>query len=82
MAAFPHHMKQDTSITGISHCIKPIKKCLFWFLYKQLENVTNKQPPWRSLLPHDYGCSTSQETPCLLEDLKGDYKYKILHFNV
>jgi hypothetical protein len=22
------------------------------FLYKQLKNMTNKQPPWRTLLPH------------------------------
>jgi len=28
---------------------------------------------------HDYACSTSQEIPRLLENLKGDDNYKTLH---
>jgi hypothetical protein len=32
--------------------------------------------------PHDYGCFTTQEIPCLLEDLNGDYHYKRLHINI
>jgi len=31
---------------------------------------------------HDYGSSTSQEIPCLLENLKGDNKYKALHIKM
>jgi hypothetical protein len=31
---------------------------------------------------HHYACSTSQEIPCLLENLKGDDNYKTLHIKM
>jgi len=32
-----------------------------------------------TLSSHGYGCSTSQEIPCLSENLRGDDNYKTLH---
>jgi len=52
MDALSHHMKQDTSIESISHCIKLVKDACLGFLHKQFKNTTNKQPPWKNLLPH------------------------------
>ena len=31
---------------------------------------------------HEYGCSTSQKIPCLLENIKGDYHCKILYIKI
>ena len=77
MVELSHNMKQDTSITSNLHCIKQIIAVCLGFLCQQLKNTTKKQSPQRVLLPHkNYGCSTSQEIPCLLENLKGDYHYK------
>jgi len=52
IVALSDHMKQDTSIVSISHCIKLVKAVCLGFLYKQFKNKTNKQPPLRTLLPH------------------------------
>ena len=50
MVAFCHHMKQDTPLVNILHCIKLIT-AVFGFYIKQFK-ITNKQPPWRTHLPH------------------------------
>jgi len=52
MVAFAHHMKQDTPTVSISRCIKLVMSVCLGFLYKQFKNTTNKQPPWRTLMPH------------------------------
>jgi hypothetical protein len=45
-------MKQDTSIVSNLHCIEQLI-ALFWgFIYQQFKNMTNKQTPWRTLLPY------------------------------
>jgi hypothetical protein len=43
MVAFPHHMKQDTSVISILHCIK---------LILAVKTMTKKQHPQETLLPH------------------------------
>jgi len=35
-----------------------------------------------SSFSHDYGCSTSQEIPCILENQKGDDNHKTLHIKM
>jgi hypothetical protein len=52
MAAFSHHIKQNTSIVSISHCTELIAAVCLGFIYEQFNNMTNKQPPTRTLLPH------------------------------
>ena len=39
--AIYNHLKQDTSVMSILHCIKLIKVVCLGFLYKQFENITN-----------------------------------------
>jgi hypothetical protein len=52
MVAFSHHIKHDTSNNSILHCIKLLTAVSLGFLYKEFKNVTNKEPPWKTLLPH------------------------------
>jgi len=52
MVAFFHHMKQDTSIGSILHFMELIAAVCLGFIYKQFKNMTNKQPPTRTPLPH------------------------------
>jgi len=75
-------MTQDTSINSILHCIKLIPAVCLGLLYKQFKNMYNKQPPWRTLLPHKIVCSTSQEILGLSENLKGEDNYKTLHIKM
>jgi len=82
MVALSHYMKQHTSTLSISHCTELTAAVCLGFIYKQFKNTTNKQPPWRTILPHDYGCYNSQENPCPLENLQDDDNYKRLHIKM
>jgi hypothetical protein len=52
MVAFSHHIKQNKSIVSISHCIELTAAVSLGFIYKQFKNITNKQTPFRTILPH------------------------------
>jgi hypothetical protein len=53
------------------------------FVYKQLKKQSQTTGMQNSSSSQHYGCSTNQEIPsCLLENLKGDDKYKTLHIKM
>jgi len=45
-------MKQHTSTVSISHCTELTAAVCLGFTYKQFKNMSNKQPPSRTFLPH------------------------------
>jgi hypothetical protein len=47
-----HHMKKDTSLVSILHCIKLIIVVCLGFECQKFQNMSKKQPPQRILLPH------------------------------
>ena len=66
-------MKQDTSTVRILHCIKLII-AVFWVF--SIVTIKKHVSMENSTSSHDYSCSSSQEIPHLLENLKGDDNYK------
>jgi len=45
-------MKQHTSTVSISHCTELVAAVCLGVIYKQFKNMTKKQSPSRTLLPH------------------------------
>jgi len=52
MGAFSHQRKQDTPVSSISHCIKLVTTVCLGFQNEEFKNLTYKQAPYRTLLPH------------------------------
>jgi hypothetical protein len=45
-------MTQHTSTVSIPHCTELIAAVSLGFIYQQFKNISNKQPPSRTLHPH------------------------------